>query len=55
MPACKIGAGVVKSGSPMPSEITSCIVAAMSKKRRIPDGGISAIRRATKSRIQACS
>ena len=31
--------GVSKSGSPTPRLMTSSIVAAMSKKRRIPDGG----------------
>ena len=31
--------GVSKSGSPTPRLITSSIVAAMSKNRRIPDGG----------------
>src|SRR5579872_2650859 len=31
--------GVVKSGSPTPSEITSFIEAAMSKNLRIPEGG----------------
>ena len=31
--------GVVKSGSPMPSEITSFILATISKKSRIPDLG----------------
>ena len=39
MPACKITSGVTKSGSPMPRLMTSCIVAAMSKNLRIPDGG----------------
>src|SRR6266849_5331979 len=39
MPACKIGSGVTKSGSPMPSEMTFFIVAAISKKRRMPEGG----------------
>ena len=34
----RIGLGVVKSGSPMPREITSFIVAAMSKNFRIPEG-----------------
>ena len=34
----RIGLGVVKSGSPMPSEMTSFIVAAMSKNLRMPEG-----------------
>ena len=34
-----MGCGETKSGSPMPSEITSSMVAAISKKRRMPDGG----------------
>src|SRR5690606_3778514 len=37
--ASTTGAGETKSGSPMPSEITSSIVAAISKKRRMPEGG----------------
>ena len=39
-----IGWGETKSGSPMPSEITSSMVAAISKKRRMPDGGTERIR-----------
>ncbi len=39
MPASITWAGVAKSGSPTPRLMTSSIVAAMSKKRRIPDGG----------------
>jgi hypothetical protein len=38
-PARRIESGVTKSGSPMLSEITSFIVAAMSKKRRMPEDG----------------
>jgi len=33
-----IGCGVVKSGSPIPSEITSSMVAAISKNFLIPEG-----------------
>ena len=33
-----IGHGVTKSGSPTPSEMTSSILAAISKNLRIPDG-----------------
>src|SRR3972149_4914320 len=44
MPATRMLCGVVKSGSPMPSEITSFIVAEMSKKRRMPLGGTDATR-----------
>jgi hypothetical protein len=33
-----MGSGVVKSGSPIPNEITSSMVAAMSKNFRIPEG-----------------
>ena len=36
--------GVSKSGSPTPRLMTSSIVAAMSKKRRIPDGGTARTR-----------
>src|SRR3990172_4974498 len=50
-PACRIGGGVTKSGSPMPSEMTSSIVATISKKRRMPEGGTAATRRETKSRM----
>src|SRR6186713_1902246 len=39
MPASRMRHGVTKSGSPTPREMTSSISAAMSKKRRIPDGG----------------
>jgi len=39
MPASTIPGGVSKSGSPTPRLITSSIVARMSKKRRMPDGG----------------
>ena len=49
MPARTMADGVSKSGSPMPSEITSSIVAAMSKKRRMPDGGTDLSLLATKS------
>src|SRR5574342_1096905 len=38
MPASRIGLGVVKSGSPMPREITSFMVAAISKNLRMPEG-----------------
>ncbi len=38
IPASRITSGVGKSGSPTPREITSCMVAAMSKNLRIPDG-----------------
>jgi hypothetical protein len=50
-----MGAGVTKSGSPMPSEMTFFIVAAMSKNRRMPDGGTDCTRRATKLRITSLS
>ena len=40
--------GVWKSGSPIPSEITSLIFATISKKSRMPDLGRSATWRATK-------
>ena len=43
MPASRIRHGVTKSGSPTPSEITSSISAAMSKNRRMPDGGQAAM------------
>src|SRR5690349_19329552 len=43
MPASRMRHGVTKSGSPTPREITSSISAAMSKKRRIPDGGQAAM------------
>jgi hypothetical protein len=43
--------GVVKSGSPMPRLITSFIVAAMSKKRRMPEGGTVATLCEMKSRM----
>src|SRR5260221_4560180 len=46
--------GVTKSGSPMPSEITLSIVAAMSKKRRMPDGGTLRTRSEIKSRTTGC-
>ena len=36
--ASSTGFGVVKSGSPMPSEMTSFIVAAISKNLRMPEG-----------------
>src|ERR1700754_3169749 len=39
MPASRTRHGVTKSGSPTPSEITSARCAAMSKNRRMPDGG----------------
>src|SRR4051812_31671457 len=38
--------GVSKSGSPTPRLMTSSIVAVMSKKRRIPDGGTTRTRSA---------
>ena len=41
MAARVIGSGVVKSGSPMVRLMTSFISASMSKKRRMPDGGMS--------------
>jgi hypothetical protein len=40
-----MGSGVVKSGSPIPREITSFIVAAISKNFRIPEGLNAAMRR----------
>jgi hypothetical protein len=43
MPASRTRHGVTKSGSPTPREITSSISAAMSKKRRMPDGGHAAM------------
>ena len=46
-----MGSGVTKSGSPMPNEITSGMVAAMSKKRRIPEGGTDATREEMKLRM----
>jgi hypothetical protein len=39
------GSGVVKSGSPMVRLMTSFISASMSKKRRMPDGGMARTRR----------
>src|SRR5690606_41407545 len=42
--ASTTGAGETKSGSPMPSEITSSIAAAISKKRRMPVGGTARMR-----------
>src|ERR1051326_7842663 len=39
MPASRMRHGVTKSGSPTPSEITFSICCAISKKRRMPDGG----------------
>src|SRR6476661_10353509 len=42
MPASRIRHGVTKSGSPTPSDMTSFIWAAMSKNRRMPDGGQAA-------------
>ena len=44
MPACRTRGGVIKSGSPIPSEITSVIVAAISKNRRMPEGGMDCTR-----------
>ena len=41
MAARVIESGVVKSGSPMVRLMTSFISASMSKKRRIPEGGIA--------------
>src|SRR5687767_2596514 len=49
MAARVIGSGVVKSGSPMVRLMTSFISASMSKKRRIPDGGIDRTRSLRKS------
>src|SRR3954462_9177988 len=43
MPASRTRQGVTKSGSPTPREMTSSISAAMSKNRRIPDGGQAVI------------
>src|SRR5215831_18296592 len=51
IPASRIRFGVTKSGSPIPNEITSDMVAAMSKKRRMPDGGIDSTRCETKLRV----
>ena len=45
MPAWTMCSGVSKSGSPTPRLMTSSIVARMSKKRRMPDGGTSRTRR----------
>ena len=45
MPARRMLQGVLKSGSPTPSEITSSISAAMSKKRRMPEGFSATARR----------
>ena len=42
MAAAVIGSGVVKSGSPIVRLMTSFISSSMSKKRRMPDGGIVA-------------
>ena len=39
MPAFRMCQGVTKSGSPMPKEITSSIVAAISNSFRMPEGG----------------
>jgi hypothetical protein len=44
MAAFRICQGVLKSGSPTPREIVSCIPAARSKKRRMPLGGTEAMR-----------
>src|SRR5918998_1023389 len=43
MPASRMRHGVTKSGSPTPREMTSSISAAMSKNRRMPDGGQAAM------------
>src|SRR6187402_3427735 len=51
MPARRIGSGVVKSGSPIVRLMTSFISASMSKKRRMPDGGISRTRSLRKSAV----
>src|SRR6266576_3667235 len=48
MPASRIGCGLTKSGSPMPSEMTSFIVATISKNLRMPEGGTLFTRVATK-------
>ena len=46
MAASRICQGVSKSGSPIPSEITSRILETISKKSRIPDLGSPATWRA---------
>src|ERR687897_2329289 len=46
-----IGSGVVKSGSPMVRLMTSFISASMSKKRRMPDGGMARTRSFRKSAV----
>ena len=51
MAARVIGSGVVKSGSPMVRLMTSFISASMSKKRRIPDGGMARTRSFRKSAV----
>ena len=49
MAAAVIGSGVVKSGSPIVRLMTSFISVSMSKKRRMPDGGIVRTRSFRKS------
>ena len=49
MAAAVIGSGVVKSGSPIVRLMTSFISLSMSKKRRMPDGGIDRTRSLRKS------
>src|SRR5690348_16475692 len=51
MPAWRIWSGVTKSGLPTPSEITSPIVAAISKNLRMPDGLIERTRLESISRL----
>ena len=51
MAARVIGSGVVKSGSPMVRLMTSFISASMSKKRRMPDGGMARTRSFRKSAV----
>src|ERR1035438_4747370 len=48
MPASRMCHGVSKSGSPMPSEMTSFIFETISKKSRMPDLGRSTTWRAIK-------
>jgi hypothetical protein len=51
MAARVIGSGVVKSGSPMVRLMTSFISASMSKKRRMPEGGMARTRSLRKSAV----
>src|SRR5512135_2574120 len=54
MPDCRMGSGVVKSGSPTPREMTFFIVAAISKNLRIPEGFRLLTRRESERRLISC-